>query len=408
LGSAELVARGRAEISQGRPEQAAALFKQALAQTPNDPSIYVNLAEAYRRQGNEPGAILALKQAESMGGGGSDPSLMRARADLFLKMHAIPNAIAELDALAALDFLTDKELRELALLLAHQGKIDEALRRLEQIQRREPDDPETKVVEAEVLWVKGDELLAARLMDRLLDDTPGLTSARLLRARYFLWNLKADKALEDLTLVNPSESKRSDVVLLQAAVLNELERTEEAATLLERHLEEAPKSAEALSLLAETRLLQRKRAEAETLVEKALGLEPRWPRALYVRGWAMELQGKLEEAQLDYETAIKSDPAFGPASSRLWRLYEQRGMKSEAIGALERLDRLSLLSTSEKVTLAGLYADTWVNLDRGRALIDEALKRDPKDPTSLAIRARLDKGKKRPARSPGIEIIRGR
>lgn len=408
VGSAELVSRGRAAIAQGHPDRAAALFQEAITHTPSDPSIYINLAEAYRLQGNEPGAILALKQAESMGGGDSDPSLMRARADLYLKMHAVPNAIVELDALAAVDLLTDKELRELALLHARQGKIDEAFKRLEQIQRREPDDPETKVTEAEVLLVKGDELLAARLMDRLLAENPGLTSARVLRAGYFLSNLQPEKALEDLTLVSPEDGKRTEVVVLKASVLDQLDRTEEAATLLEHLLEEHPRSAEALARLAETRLRQRQRVEAETLAEKALTYEPKWPRALYVRAWAAEMQGKLDAARFDHEAAIESDPGFTPALSRLWRLYEQQGMKTETIATLERLDRLGALSIPEKVALAALYADTWTHLDRGRALVDQALKREPKNPAYLAVRARLDKSKKVAPKAPGVVIIRGR
>ena len=44
------------------------------------------------------------------------------------------------------------------------------------------------VTKAEILQRKGDELLAARLMDRLLEENPELTSARILRARYFLSN----------------------------------------------------------------------------------------------------------------------------------------------------------------------------------------------------------------------------
>ena len=404
----DLVAQGRLELSAGRPEAAAREFKKAISASPEDVSLYLQLAEAYRLAGNEAGAILTLKQADSVAGM-KEPSIRRQRAELLRKMHQVKAATAELLAMRDEDLLTDPEILDLSKLLAHSGRIDEAFKTLEVIQQRSPDDVEAKTMEAEILFLKGDVLLAAKLMDRLLTENPSLTSARLLRARYFLNERQLDLAEQDVSMVDPKDTKRTEVVSLRARVLNELGRSDEAASLLEHLIEEDPKDAETLALLAETRLLQGKGGEAQALVDKVLSMEPRWARALYVRGRAFEQQDRLEEALADYKSALLTDSSFAPALKRVWRVYDQQGNKTEAIDTLEQLFFQNDIDAEEKVQLARYYAETWANVDRGEKLINEALKRDPKNPEYLQIRAKLVKqtaGLKK--KKPGIQIIRGR
>lgn len=401
--ASSLLAQGRAEVAKGRPERAVPLFKQAISQQPDDISLYINLAEAYRASGNETGAALTLKQAEQVGG--SDPSIKRARADLFLKMHQVNAAVTELIALRDLELLTDAEILDLTRLLAHAGRIEEAFTTLGKIQARSPDDPEAKVAEAEVLLARGDELLAAKLMDRLLEENAGLASARVLRARYFFANAQPELALQDLDFLAGDDAKEVPVVALRARVLNDLGRNEDAATLLEQIVAERPKDSEVLALLAETKLLMGQSGDALMLVDQVLSDQPKWARALYVRGRAMEEQENEAQAATDYEAALKTDPNFAPALSRLWRIYDKRKQKADAMNALERLFFLNEISAQEKVALASHYADTWANVERGNKLIDEALRREPKNLEYLKIKKKL-KGGTTPKKKPGIIIMK--
>ena len=67
------------------------------------------------------------------------------------------------------------------------------------------------------------------------------------------------------------------------------------------------------------------------------------------------------------------------------------------------------IDAEEKVQLARYYAETWANVDRGLKLINEALRKDPKNAEYLKIKARLAKGgAKKPSGGGGIQIIRGR
>ena len=275
-----LVARGRQELARGKYERAAATFKEAISATPDDTNVYVLLADAYRQSGNEAGAILTLKQAEQISGK-DDPSLKRARADLYLKMHQVPNAITELLALRDAELLTDAEILELARLQAHNMRVDDAFKTLDKVLAREPDAPEAKIVEAEIMLVRGDELLAAQRMDKIIEANPALTNARMLRARYFLANTQTELAEKDLAMISSEDARRPDVVTLRATVLNSLKRFDEAAGILQPLVDENPKDAELLALLAENRLRQGKaQAAAREAADPGRGAARLTSRAL--------------------------------------------------------------------------------------------------------------------------------
>lgn len=403
--TAQILAEGRAELAKNRPDRAVPYFKEAINTSPGDVDPYIQLAEAYRLAGNEPGAILTLKQAEEVAGG-NDPSLKRARADMHLKLHQYKAAITEFVALRDMGILTDDELRMVALLLAHDGRVADAYSTIDPILRRAPDDPPTKTVEAEILLIEGKELEAAKLMDSLITATPDLTPARILRARYFITNVQLEAADQDLLAVKAADQKSLEVVTFRSRVLNALRRHDEAGKLVEPLLEEDPRNPVLLSLLAETRLLQERGVDAQVLIDKALGENAKFAPALYVRGRSLELGGNLDTAVSDYETAIRSDPTYAPPLSRLWGLYLKRKETGEAMSTLERLLFMGEATAREKIELVKLYTDTGANLQRAKTLITEALRREPKNGEYLKLKARIDRALA--PKQPGIIIMKHR
>jgi tetratricopeptide (TPR) repeat protein len=400
---------GRAALNAGQVDTALNAFKQAASAAPNDPAVYLALAEAYKQAGNDGAAVLAIKQAEALTPRNSDPALKRQRAELLRRMGQTGPAIAVLVEMRDSNQLSDEETLSLALMQARGGEVDRAYKTLERVQLKKPDDPDTKVVEAEILLLSGDEMLAAKLMDRLLNENPGLTSARLLRAHYFLNSGYADMAEADLSAIKGEGATRLEVVEFKARVLNHLKRYDEAVTALKPLIDANPRDAELLAQLAETKLNLGQLAEAQALVDQALAQKPKFARALYVRARAFEMQGELKQAAENYQYALRSDPGFGPALSRIWRIYQHRGEKGEAMSALERLFFMNEASAEEKVALAELYAESHTNLDRATKLIDEALRREPGNARYKQIRAAIVKASGGGPKQPQIIIMkRGR
>ena len=380
------VAEGRTLMASHQPARAAKAFRAAANMARENVEPLLLLAEAQRAAGDESSAILALKEAEAITPG-ADPAIQRQMVDLYLQEGHIDEAITTLVALRDSQQLTDPEILSLARLQARSGDPEGAFKSLEPIQGKRPDDPDAKTVEAEILLVKGDEVLAAKLMDRLIEENPGLIDAHLLRVRYFLNSGYPDVAEQDIATITGKDAKRADVVLLHARILTRLEHHDQAAEALSQLVAEDPDNADAMGMLAESKLNLGKTSEAQDLVDKVLHLRARAPRALYVRARIQEAQGDKQGAEENYGYALASDPHFAPALSRVWRMQQAAGDKSEAQQTLEKLYKLGEASLEEKVALAGMYAESKTNSERGLKIVEELLKREPGNPKYVALKA---------------------
>jgi tetratricopeptide (TPR) repeat protein len=398
-----MLTTGRAALQAHDIDTAIGMFTKATSLAPNDPLPHLLLAQAQREQGNDAAAVMSLKHAEELGAK-TDPVVRRERAELYRRMGQIGAAISTLTEMRDMNQLTDTELLMLAKMQARAGDTDAAWKTLERVQSKRPDDPDSKVAEAEILLVKGDEVVAANLMDRLLKENPQLTSARLMRARYFLTNGYPDMAEADLGQIGPEGQKDPEVVILKARVLNAQKRYEEASQLLEPLVKADPRDSDLSCQLAETRLLAGHPEEAQTLVDQALAQRENFPRALYVRGRAFEEQKDKRSAFDNYMFALKTDPNFTPVLSRIWRIYRDRDQKGDAIGTLEKLLVLKEATPEERRALAELYSETGLNTERGRKIVDDLLKTTPNDESLKELRQKFGHDRKKAA--PGIQIVR--
>jgi tetratricopeptide (TPR) repeat protein len=400
------LAEGRTLMSSQQPERAARAFRAAANMARERVEPLLLLAEAHRAAGNEASAVLALKEAQALSPG-DDPDIQRQMVEIYRKEGHIDEAIATLVAMREAGQLQDSELLTLARLQARNGDPDAAFKSLEPILTESLDDPAAKVVEAEILLIKGEELLAAKLMDRLIEENPGLIEARLLRVRYFLNSGYPEVAEQDVAGIVGKDGKRPEVVLLRARILTELERYEEASEALTQLVEENPEHLEALAQLAEAKVNLGKNRDAQELVDKVLSLKANFPRALYVRGRLLEAQGDKRGAQENYGYALTADPRFAPALARVWRLQQQGDQKQEAMETLEKLYALGEASLEEKIALAEMYAERKVRLERGRKIVDELLKREPGNPKYVALKASLTPAPTKKKKSSGPLILRG-
>jgi tetratricopeptide (TPR) repeat protein len=398
---------GRTLMAANQPEAAARAFRSAANMSRDNVEPLLLLAEAYRANGDEGPAILALKEAEAIAPG-ADPAIQKQMADLYLRQGHYDQAISTLKSLRDEQNLTDPELLALARLQARNGDLDGAFKSLESIQTERPDDPDAKVVEAEILLKKGDELLAAKLMDRLIEDNPGLIEARLLRVTYFLNSGYADVAEQDVASISGRDAKRPEVVLMHATVLARQGKHEEVDTLLSPFVEEHPENIEGLGMLAEAKLLLGKSSEAQGLVDKVLKIRARYPRALYVRARALEAQGDKAGALEHYGYALSANPRFAPALSRMWVIHKEADRPQEALQTLEKLYLSGEASLEEKIALVEMYADRKVQLERARKILDELLAREPGNPRYVALKAALAPPAPPKKKSQGIIIMRGK
>ena len=77
------------------------------------------------------------------------------------------------------------------------------------------------------------------------------------------------------------------------------------------------------------------------------------------------------------------------------------------MSALERLYFMGDASLEQKIALAGLYADSRIQVDRGLKIVEEALRKDPAHPRYLELKARLKEAGARTRVKKRPVILRG-
>jgi tetratricopeptide (TPR) repeat protein len=400
--------QGRTALAAQRFAEAIDWFKKSLVEHPDEVSTHLLLAEAYRRSGDPTVALLTLQEAKRLTGQ-EDPSLSRALIDLYVETKAPNDAIAELKKLQGADLLTELELLELTRLLARQGRTEEAFQVLASIQARAPDDVEAKVVEAEVLISSGSDLLAGKLMDRLVQENASMTSVRVLRAKFFISKGRPELAHEELEAVQTVDMRRADVVALRVQSLNGSGEYEKAEKLLTELVEIDADDVSSQSLLAETQYEGKKFEEAKATVDGVLSKSPLDARSLTVRAKLENLAKREDAAAESVGTALLASPDFPPALSLSWQFQKRAGKVLKAIETLQRLVFLNEASQTEKLELAGLYLEARTQPERAKKLVDEVLETDAKNAVALALKKQMGRSgrtQKTQKASTGIQIIR--
>jgi tetratricopeptide (TPR) repeat protein len=403
--------QGRTALAKQRYAEAIDWFKKSLADHPDEVATYLLLAESYRRSGDSAVALLTLKQARGLLAQ-DDPSLSRAMIDLYLETKEPKHAIEELQKLSKADLLTEVELLQLTRLLAREGSTEEAFQVLNTIQKRAPDDVDAKVAEAEVLMAAANETLAGKLLDRLVQENPAVTSVRMARAKFFLSKGKPELSQEELENIATVDMRRGDVVALRVKSLNASGHADKSETLLTELVEIDAEDVQSQSLLASTLFVLQKYDEAKAMVDKVLTAHPQDGRSLVVRAQLERQRNRVAQATEAVAAALQMDPDFPEALALSAELDTEAGRTLPALEKLNRLVFLNEATQAQKLSLAQLLLEARTDAPRCKRIVEEILESDAKNKTALALKAKVDKllaGKTKKARkqSGGIQIING-
>jgi tetratricopeptide (TPR) repeat protein len=401
---AKLTSAAKQSLKRGDADRAVALFEKAIALSPADPSLYTGLADAHVAGGNDAAGILALKRAEEISPN-LDPTLVRARVDLFKKLKQTNSALLELGRLAKDELLTDAEILEFARMLSRSGQEAAAKMALAPLLTRDPPIVDARVAEVELLLRARHYKAAETAMKELEERHPGTVSLRVLIAddavRRGRRLAEAERALSGLL---PADEERIEVVKMRALVLSERGHAEEQRAYLERLRENRPDDLELLALHAEVLADLGRHTDAAALVQRVLSKDATHALSLTVRGRIELAEGKPEGALDDFRAALVSDPENSLALEQLWRAFQKAGRPAEAMETLEKLERLRDLDANEMASLAELYLESAIEPAKARRLITAALRVSPREKRFLELRARLGKVQRRAQR--GLTITR--
>jgi tetratricopeptide (TPR) repeat protein len=322
---AEHLARGEAFLKERRWQEASLEFRNAIQIDDNLAAAHWGLAQAYEQLGRGSEYVEELQRTIKL-----DAANVPARLRL-------ANA-----------FLLAYSRQQNAELLG------EAERLANEVVAREPNNPDGRILQANIVFFKGDTAAAERMIKEAIALDPRRVESHMGLARFYLQTNR------------PAEAEG---VYRQAIALND--RSSRAHVDYGKFLTQSGRT-----------------ADAEAEFRKAVEVDPenrdvRWVLASYYL-----VNNRLDRAEEAYKAWAQLDWDKPEGKARLADYYATVGRFDDAANIYQEI-----LKTSPDYT-RGRYRLGEISLQRGdtqaaSAQVDELLKRDGKDPDALFLRARM-------------------
>ncbi|MCB1057534.1 MAG: tetratricopeptide repeat protein [Acidobacteria bacterium] len=361
----------------GRQDEAEQVYRDILAFDPTAEDARISLAELVGESGDHRGAIEVLR-------GGTPEFLASARVRQMLAVQLFLSgqmaaSLAELDGAISSGGETPALGRLRALVLNAQGRNEEAASQLRRLLVESPEDADVALTLARVL-VRLDRLdeateVLSQTVARLEGSEAG--GAEGLRLEWAEMLMNGQRWAKALDVVEPLEKAsapqlRLAAELLAAESLVQLERGDEALELLSRSEAEDPA---AIAKRAELLLRLDRPDEAQALLDKLRG-EGDETSALAA---AMVYQ-RLERYS-DTEALIESYLDGHPATPRLLYLIgsacEREGKIDAAVSWFRKLLEMDPDFSDALNYLGYMWAERGENLDEARTMIERAVELEP-------------------------------
>lgn len=328
---------GVALLAAGRYDEAAAAFRAAIAESPQQATLWVNLGIALRYAGKTDEARTWLEKAFAV------PSAQRSAgfhlAQIELDAGSLAAAEGRLRRVLVREPGASEVHDSLGLVLERQGKLREAASEYEAAARLDENaaEPRNNLGNLARRAGRGDE--AERQYLGAIDADPYFMGAYNNLALLYQDRGQIDRALAlyDRAL---ARAPRNAVVLNNLASLYFARGDRRAAReAWDRAVEADPKYASPLNNLAGLAMEEGDDAKAEELLSKALELDANYGDALINRSFLARKRGQIELARQELHAAAADPRSAGSARLQLGILELQEGNPRDALTALQDASR---------------------------------------------------------------------
>ncbi|HEX4825625.1 MAG TPA: alkaline phosphatase family protein [Candidatus Polarisedimenticolaceae bacterium] len=329
--------RGVAFLGDGRYAEAAEAFRKAIADEPNQPTLWVNLGIALRFSGHADEARTWLERAAATAEG--ERAAGHQLAQLELESGELASAERRLRAVLAREPGASEVRNSLGIVLEREGRLDEARAAYESAARSDANaaEPRNNLGNLAKLARHGDE--AERWYLAAIDADPYFMGAYNNLALLYQDRGQTSRAI-DLYDRALAKSPSSAVVLNNLASLYYATGdARAAATTWERAAAADPGYASPLNNLAGLALAENRDADADALLSRALAIDPGYGDAHINRALLARKRGDVAKARTELEAATADPKSAGPARLQRGLLELQEGHPGLALQALEQAER---------------------------------------------------------------------
>lgn len=298
--SALLALAGEAYLQQGEPNKAAEYFAKASKLEPENAAKKTSLALAHLAQGNSESAFQELEKIT----------------------------------------VSDKGITaDLALITAHlrNSQLDKALKAIDDLEKKQPNNPATHNLRARALLAKKDVAGARQSFEKALSINPTFFPAAASLATLDLLDKKPDDARKRFEGVISADPKNAQALL----ALAELKATsggtpDEVSSIMGKAISAAPSEpAPRLALIQYYIKLKDNKKALTTANEAASTIQDR-PEILDALGRTQQLSGELNQAQITYGKLASLQPASPLPLLRIAEIQFANKNKEEGIKNLKK------------------------------------------------------------------------
>lgn len=341
-------ALGRAELALGRRDAAEGSFALALKAKPGyGPAL---LGQAYLKvaASDLPGALATIEEAIAKDG--KSVEARQLKGDLLVAQgHKDQAIVAYREALALRpDFLPAHS--AIISILSVDGKVEDAGKQLEAMQKAAPNHPQTKYLGA-VFAMRQKNLPAAR------------------------------DAIQAVLQVAP---ENLPAMTLAGAIEFELKNYAQAEAMLQKVLLRQPQQAYARRVLAATYLRERQPAKALETIKPLLDGKIEDPGLLGLAGEVYILNGDADEAARYFQRAAEIDPKSTNARTALALAHMVKGETERAFGELEATAAADTGTRADLALIAMSIRSR--DFDKAMRAIDALEQKQPDNPMAHNLR----------------------
>ena len=187
-------------------------------------------------------------------------------------------------------------------------KYDESLSLLENILSRDPDHPDVRLFQAEVLLAKGETKKAVDILERVDQAYPGAALIKYQLARAYLQNNNTNQAKVALDQAISTNPNYDDAILLLAQINVHTGHSEMVIEPMTELLKRNPYLRSAALVLAAAYGSLDRFDDAAVIVGEQVRLAPQDPKAQMALGLTLRQAKRNDEARQAFEKAAELAP----------------------------------------------------------------------------------------------------
>lgn len=326
----------QAQIAQRKPALALETVKPLLVANTQNANVLALAGEAYLQLGQHTKAIEYLQRAVQ-----ADPTNLNLRTGLGLTRLVGGQAdqgVADLRAVASSEEAPSRADFALISALINQKRFDEAMKAIDVLAAKKPNDPAPHYLKGTVYAGKQQMDAARASFEQAVKTDTAYLPAAIALANLDMKNNDRASARKRFETVLSKDNDNLQGLLALAAFASQDKNEAESIKLLERAVKAHPAVLEPTAALAQMHLAMQKPQQALAIAQQFRRANPESNNALELLGSTQVAVGQTREAVTTYTQMAERMPDSPEAQ---YRLAQAHGVAGNAEGALKGL-RLSL------------------------------------------------------------------